>query len=81
MYWDIRLQYLAQKRAQLCSVENTGILMRQQPGYGIVIGENLAAGYEKWAHVLSSWMGERKFFIYKSNSPTDNLQAGHYTQV
>jgi hypothetical protein len=44
MYWDIRLQHLAQKRAQLCSVENTGILMRQQPGYGIVIGENLAAG-------------------------------------
>ena len=34
MYWDIRLQHLAQKRAQLCSVENTGILMRQQPGYG-----------------------------------------------
>jgi hypothetical protein len=34
MYWDIRLQHLAQKRAQLCSVDNTGILMRQQPGYG-----------------------------------------------
>ncbi len=36
MYWDVRLQHLAQKRAQLCSVENTGILMRQQPGYGIL---------------------------------------------
>ena len=48
---------------------------------GIVIGENLAAGYEKWSHVLTSWMSERKYFIYKSNSPTDNLQAGHYTQV
>lgn len=35
MYWDIRLQHLAQKRAQLCSVENFGILMRQQPGYGL----------------------------------------------
>lgn len=34
MYWDVRLQHLAQKRAQLCSVENTGILTRQQPGYG-----------------------------------------------
>ena len=34
MYWDIRLQQFAQKRAQLCSVDNYGILMRQQPGYG-----------------------------------------------
>ena len=34
MYWDVRLEQLAQKRAQLCSVENHGILMRQQPGYG-----------------------------------------------
>ncbi|CAF0900276.1 unnamed protein product [Brachionus calyciflorus] len=81
IYWDVRLQHLAQKRAQLCSVENTGILMRQQPGYGVVIGENLAAGYEKWAHVMSSWMGEKNNFIYKSTSSTDNLQSGHYTQM
>jgi hypothetical protein len=81
MYWDVRLQHLAQKRSQLCSVDNTGILLRQQPGYGIVIGENLAAGYEKWSHVLSSWMSEKKNFIYKSTSPSDNSQAGHYTQV
>ena len=55
--------------------------MRQQPGYGVVIGENLAAGYEKWSHVLTSWMGEKKNFIYKSSSSSDNLQSGHYTQV
>jgi hypothetical protein len=48
---------------------------------GIVIGENLAAGYEKWAHVLSSWMSESRHFIYKSTSANDNLLAGHYTQM
>jgi hypothetical protein len=34
MYWDVRLQNLAQKRAQLCSVDNINILTRQHPGYG-----------------------------------------------
>jgi hypothetical protein len=34
IYWDVRLQNLAQKRAQLCSVDNINILTRQQPGYG-----------------------------------------------
>lgn len=48
---------------------------------GIVIGENLAAGYDKWAHVLTSWTSESKNFIFKSTSSSDNLQAGHYTQM
>jgi hypothetical protein len=61
-----------------------------------VIGENLAAGYEKWSHVLSSWASETKNFVYRPKSSqlnhpehdgaanstdTDNLQAGHYTQM
>jgi hypothetical protein len=33
-----------------------------------VIGENLAAGYEKWPHVLTSWASERKNFVFKSKS-------------
>ncbi|RNA44826.1 cysteine-rich venom latisemin-like isoform X2 [Brachionus plicatilis] len=81
MYWDVRLQHLAQKRAQLCSVENTGILTRQQPGYGVVIGENLAAGYENWTHVLASWTKEKENFLFKSSSSNGNLLSGHYTQM
>lgn len=100
MYWDVRLQHLAQKRAQLCSVENTGILTRQHPGYGsifiyhflfftkliskklgVVIGENLAAGYENWTHVLQSWTKEKDNFVFKISSSNGNLLAGHYTQV
>ncbi len=34
MYWDAKLQTLAQKRAQLCSADKIDILMRQEPGYG-----------------------------------------------
>ena len=46
----------------------------------------MAAGYEKWSHVLTSWASERKHFAYKSkpqqsNVDADNLQAGHYTQM
>ena len=91
MYWDVRLQQSAQKRAQLCSVDNVNILSRQQPGYGVVIGENLAAGYEKWSHVLTSWASEKKNFVFKPkssqqqtqqpDSELENLQAGHYTQM
>jgi hypothetical protein len=79
----IRLQHLAQKRAQLCSIENNDILMRQQPGYGVVIGQNLAAGYDTWPDVLKSWMSESDNFVYKSSPPSrgENFSAGHYTQV
>ena len=34
MYWDAKLQLLAQKRAQLCSVDKINILARQEPTYG-----------------------------------------------
>jgi hypothetical protein len=68
MYWDVRLQQLAQKRAQLCSVENIDIITRQLPSFGVVIGENLAAGYEKWSHVLTSWANEKRNFVYKSQT-------------
>ncbi len=81
MYWDLRLQQLAQKRAQLCSVDIDNVSMRQLPGYGIVIGENLAAGYDSWAHVLSTWIGESKHFVYDSDNFSYNIKAGHYTQV
>ena len=81
VYWDVRLQHLAQKRSQLCTIETDSVSMRQLPGYGIVIGENLAAGYDSWAHVLSSWIGESKFFTYDSEESKDNSKAGHYTQV
>ena len=36
MYWDERLQLLAQKRAQLCSVDKINILARQDPSYGML---------------------------------------------
>ena len=81
MYWDKQLEILAQKRAQMCSAETGGILNRQQPGYGIVIGENLAAGYEKWADVIESWVNENASFAFRSNSTSENLQTGHLTQV
>ena len=84
MYWDVRLQQLAQKRAQQCSVDNVDIITRQMPDYGVVIGENLAAGYEKWSQVLTSWANERKIFMFKQNVhviENDNLQSGHYTQM
>ncbi len=81
MYWDKRLEILAQKRAQMCSVESAGLLTRQLPGYGVVIGENLAAGYEKWQNVIESWMSENSSFIFKSNLTSDNQQTGHFTQV
>jgi hypothetical protein len=55
--------------------------MRQLPGYGIVIGENLAAGYDSWAHVLSTWISESKHFVYDSTNLSSNIKAGHYTQV
>jgi hypothetical protein len=81
MYWDLRLQQLAQKRAQLCTIDIDNVSMRQLPGYGIVIGENLAAGYDSWAHVLSTWISESKHFVYDSTNLSSNIKAGHYTQV
>ena len=81
MYWDLRLQQLAQKRAQLCTVDIDNVSMRQLPGYGIVIGENLAAGYDSWAHVLSTWISESKHFVFDSTNLSSNIKAGHYTQV
>ena len=81
LYWDKRLEILAQKRAQMCSIETGGILTRQDPGYGIVIGENLAAGYIEWADVIESWISENTSFVFRSNSTSENLQTGHYTQV
>ena len=75
VYWDSKLQELAQKRAQLCDIKKIDITMRQQPGYGMVIGENIAAGYESWPQVLALWMSESKSISDK------NIKAGHYTQV
>jgi uncharacterized protein YkwD len=72
MYWDERLQELAQKRAQLCDVKGIEVVRRQEPGYGVVIGENLAAGYESWPQVLALWMSE---------ASVRDKEAGHYTQV
>jgi len=72
MYWDEKLQELAQKRAQLCDVKKIDVTMRQVPGYGIVIGENIAAGYQSWPEVLALWMSE---------SNIRNMDAVHYTQV
>jgi len=45
---------------------------RQEPGYGVVIVENLAAGYESWPQVLALWMSE---------ASVRDKEAGHYTQV
>ena len=81
MYWDVRLEQLAQKRSQLCTVNNSGILTRQLPGYGVIVGENMAAGYETWSHVLRSWTSESAHFVYKSTAASDNQHTGHYTQV
>jgi hypothetical protein len=49
---------------------------------GVVIGENLAAGYESWLQVIKLWTSENKTFSYKSITPSlDNIKTGHYTQV
>lgn len=81
MYWDKRLEILAVQRAQMCSIEAGGVLTRQLPGYGIVIGENLAAGYEKWENVIESWLSENSSFVFRSDTTSENSQTGHYTQV
>lgn len=75
IYWDKKLQKLAQKRAQLCDLQKIKILKRQEPGYGVLIGENLAAGYQSWPQVLAVWMNESR-----NGSSLEN-KAGHYTQV
>ena len=75
MRWDAQLQALAQKRANLCDLGRVRSAARQEPGYGLVIGENLAGGYESWPQVFAVWMNE------SGHVSSDNIQAGHYTQV
>lgn len=80
MYWDNELQHLAQKRAQMCTVDSQRTLFKKEPAFGMIIGENIAAGLDNWNEALSSWTNESKYFSYNKTFSA-NLKAGHYTQV
>jgi uncharacterized protein YkwD len=79
VYWDVKLQQLAQKRAQLCLAESTNFILKKRIEFGMLIGENIATNANSWDEVLDLWINEKKLYVHANANST--LQSKHYLQV
>ncbi|RUS86062.1 hypothetical protein EGW08_006155 [Elysia chlorotica] len=84
--WDNQIARVAQKLAKQCAMYHDDGDARIIPGYGLPVGQNVAAGSGDWSRAMLAWSSESKLYQY-GKDPNDYLgdggwkKIGHYTNM
>ncbi|XP_067684997.1 cysteine-rich secretory protein 3-like [Haliotis asinina] len=82
LVWDNELEVYAGKWARQCYTGHDAYSARSVPSMpGVMIGQNIAAGYKSVMEGVDGWHSEVDFFKYGVGPSEPGKIVGHYTQV